>query len=103
MTTVAIVLLFFGYGARLATSQVRAGMRNWRLQGSILVATFVMCGSTKSLATGLPMAAVLLPAATAATVTLPVVVFHQLRLTVCAAIARRLAAGARQAGPRVPG
>lgn len=63
----------------------------------------LMCGSKKSLATGLPMAAVLLPAATAATVTLPVVVFHQLQLTVCAAIARRLAAGAREPSPRVPG
>jgi sodium/bile acid cotransporter 7 len=51
----------------------------------------LMCGSKKSLATGLPMAAVLLPATVAATVTLPVVVFHQLQLVVCAAIARRLA------------
>jgi hypothetical protein len=29
-------------------------------------------------------------------VTLPVVVFHQLQLAVCAAIARRLAAGTRE-------
>ncbi len=40
------------------------------------------------------MAAVLLPAATAAAVTLPVVVLHQLQLTVCAIIARRLATSA---------
>jgi solute carrier family 10 (sodium/bile acid cotransporter), member 7 len=51
----------------------------------------LMCGSKKSLATGLPMAAVLFPAAIAATVAVPVIVFHQIQLVVCAVIARRLA------------
>ncbi|MPV37919.1 bile acid:sodium symporter [Georgenia subflava] len=51
----------------------------------------LMCGSKKSLATGLPMAAVLFPVATAATVAVPVIVFHQLQLVVCAVLARRLA------------
>ncbi len=51
----------------------------------------LMCGSKKSLATGLPMAAVLFPAAVAATVAVPVIVFHQIQLVVCAVIARRLA------------
>lgn len=51
----------------------------------------LMCGSKKSLATGLPMATVLFPAATAATIAVPVIVFHQLQLIVCAVIARRLA------------
>ena len=60
-------------------------------------------GSKKSLATGLPMAAVLLPAAVAATVTLPVVVFHQFQLTVCAAIARRLAESSPGRGGPVSG
>ncbi len=63
----------------------------------------LMCGSKKSLATGLPMAAVLLPAAVAATVTLPVVVFHQFQLTVCAAIARRLAESSPGRGGPVSG
>lgn len=52
--------------------------------------TLLMCGSTKSLATGLPMAAVLFPPAVLATVTVPVVVFHQLQLAVKAVVARRL-------------
>ncbi|SEE88829.1 bile acid:sodium symporter family protein [Ruania alba] len=52
----------------------------------------LMCGSKKSLATGLPMALVLFPAAAAATIAVPVIIFHQLQLVVCAAIARRLAA-----------
>ena len=50
-----------------------------------------MCGSKKSLATGLPMAAVLFSPAAAATVAVPVIVFHQLQLVVCAVLARHLA------------
>ncbi len=51
----------------------------------------LMCGSKKSLATGLPMAAVLFSPVVAAGVALPVIVFHQLQLATCAVIARRLA------------
>lgn len=51
----------------------------------------LMCGSKKSLATGLPMASVLFTAPVAATVAVPVIVFHQTQLVVCAVIARRLA------------
>ncbi|PFG38155.1 sodium/bile acid cotransporter 7 [Georgenia soli] len=51
----------------------------------------LMCGSKKSLATGLPMAAVLFPVATAAVVAVPIIVFHQLQLVVCAVLARHLA------------
>ena len=52
----------------------------------------LMCGSKKSLATGLPMAAIIFPPATVAAVTIPVIVFHQFQLLVCAVLARRLAA-----------
>ena len=51
----------------------------------------VHCGSTKSLATGLPMAGVLLPAAALGSVVVPVVLFHQLELVVCSILARRQA------------
>jgi sodium/bile acid cotransporter 7 len=51
----------------------------------------LMCGSKKSLTTGLPMAGVLFAPAAAATVTVPVIVFHQIQLVVCAVVARRLA------------
>jgi sodium/bile acid cotransporter 7 len=51
----------------------------------------LMCGSKKSLATGLPMAGVLFPVVTAATIAVPLILFHQLQLVVCAIIARRLA------------
>lgn len=51
----------------------------------------VFCGSKKSLATGLPMATVLFSGATVGLVVLPVMLFHQLQLMVCAVLARRYA------------
>lgn len=52
--------------------------------------TFLLIGSMKSLATGLPMASALLPAATLGAVVVPLVVFHQIQLVVCSVLARRL-------------
>jgi sodium/bile acid cotransporter 7 len=49
--------------------------------------TIMFCGSKKSLAAGVPMAAILFPAATAGLIVLPVMVFHQIQLMVCAVIA----------------
>lgn len=51
--------------------------------------TIVFCGSKKSLANGIPMANILFPAATVGMMVLPLMIFHQLQLMVCAAIARR--------------
>ena len=51
----------------------------------------LMCGSQKSLATGLPMLAALFPAALAGPIAVPVIVFHQVQLVVSSALARRLA------------
>jgi len=51
----------------------------------------VFCGSKKSLASGAPMAGVLFPAAGAGIALLPLMVFHQIQLMVCAVIAQRYA------------
>ncbi len=51
----------------------------------------VFCGSKKSLATGVPMANILFPASVVGLVILPIMVFHQLQLMVCAFLARRYA------------
>jgi solute carrier family 10 (sodium/bile acid cotransporter), member 7 len=51
----------------------------------------VFCGSKKSLASGLPLASVLLPAATAGLMIVPLMMFHQMQLIVCAWLARRYA------------
>jgi solute carrier family 10 (sodium/bile acid cotransporter), member 7 len=58
--------------------------------------TIVFCGSKKSLASGLPIATVLF-AGHVGLVILPVMVFHQIQLMVCASLARRYAAGSNAA------
>lgn len=50
------------------------------------------CGSKKSLASGVPMAGVLFPAALVGPMILPLMIFHQFQLVVCAVLARRYAA-----------
>lgn len=54
-------------------------------------AAIVFCGSKKSLISGVPMAGVLFSPATIGMVLLPVMIFHQLQLMVCAVLARRFA------------
>jgi sodium/bile acid cotransporter 7 len=54
--------------------------------------TIVFCGSKKSLASGLPMASVLFAAGSVGLIVLPLMLFHQLQLMVCATLARRYAA-----------
>ncbi len=51
--------------------------------------TIVFCGSKKSLANGIPMANILFPAATVGMMVLPLMIFHQLQLMVCAVLAQR--------------
>ena len=53
--------------------------------------TVVFCGSKKSLASGLPMASVLLAGQSVGLIVLPLMVFHQIQLMACAALARRYA------------
>lgn len=51
----------------------------------------MFCGSKKSLASGVPMAGVLFPLAQVGMAVLPLMLFHQIQLLVCAALARRYA------------
>ncbi|POC80562.1 hypothetical protein CRN61_04570, partial [Vibrio vulnificus] len=53
--------------------------------------TIVFCGSKKSLANGIPMANVLFPAAAVGAMVLPLMIFHQVQLMVCAVLAQRYA------------
>jgi sodium/bile acid cotransporter 7 len=65
--------------------------------------TVVFCGSKKSLASGLPMASVLFAGQSLGLIVLPLMLFHQIQLMVCAALARRW--GRQQPGfawPAVP-
>ena len=73
----AVVLFFtWGLGRLLGLSRENA-----------IVLQF--CGSKKSLATGVPMAGVLFPASAVGPILLPVMLFHQIQLMVCAGLARR--------------
>ncbi|WP_447749632.1 bile acid:sodium symporter family protein [Pseudomonas nicosulfuronedens] len=53
--------------------------------------TIVFCGSKKSLATGVPMASVLFASSTVGVILLPLMLFHQIQLMVCAVLAQRYA------------
>ncbi|GLU32770.1 bile acid:sodium symporter family protein [Trinickia caryophylli] len=62
--------------------------------------TIVFCGSKKSLASGIPMAKVIFSAQAVGAVVLPLMLFHQMQLMVCAALAQRWAERAsRETGP----
>lgn len=53
--------------------------------------TIVFCGSKKSLATGVPMASVLFASSSVGVILLPLMLFHQIQLMVCAVLAQRYA------------
>mgnify|MGYP001546399607 CR=1 FL=1 len=54
--------------------------------------TIIFCGSKKSLASGIPMAKVIFASQAVGAVVLPLMLFHQMQLMVCAALAQRWAA-----------
>lgn len=53
--------------------------------------TIIFCGSKKSLATGVPMAQVLFAGSSIGVLILPLMLFHQIQLMVCAVLAQRYA------------
>jgi sodium/bile acid cotransporter 7 len=61
--------------------------------------TIVFCGSKKSLASGIPMAKVLFASHAVGAIVLPLMLFHQMQLMICAVLAQRYARrlGARAA------
>ncbi|MCE3556484.1 bile acid:sodium symporter [Pseudonocardia sp. RS11V-5] len=58
--------------------------------------TILFCGSKKSLASGLPMAGVLFAGPQVGLLVLPLMLFHQIQLMACAAIAGRMARHAEE-------
>jgi solute carrier family 10 (sodium/bile acid cotransporter), member 7 len=60
--------------------------------------TIIFCGSKKSLAAGIPIAKVIFASHAAGAAVLPLMLFHQMQLMVCAALAQRW--GANQEGSR---
>ena len=76
----ALVLLFTRYAARL---------QGFDRADEI---TTVFCGSKKSLASGIPMAKVLFAGHAVGVIVLPLMLFHQMQLMVCAVLAQKYAA-----------
>ena len=76
-------------GAVLATTTFVSRWSGFSTEEEIAV---VFCGSKKSMASGLPMANILFPGHVAGLIVLPLMIFHQVQLFVCATLARRYAA-----------
>ncbi|MCB8820479.1 bile acid:sodium symporter family protein [Microvirga rosea] len=57
--------------------------------------TIAFCGSKKSLASGAPMANVIFAGQDVGSIVLPLMIFHQIQLMVCAVLARRFASSTR--------
>lgn len=74
-----LVLLFTTYSARLL---------GFNKEDEI---TIVFCGSKKSLASGIPMASVIFPISIMGMMILPLMIFHQIQLMICAFLAARYA------------
>ncbi|QEH95779.1 bile acid:sodium symporter family protein [Gluconobacter thailandicus] len=53
--------------------------------------TLQFCGSKKSLASGVPMASVIFPAASVGIIVLPLMIYHQIQLFTCTLLARHYA------------
>lgn len=87
MTLIAVVLVFLALGM----VAVRFIGRIARIDHADRTALF-FCGSTKSLASGLPIAAALFAPEMIGLMILPVMIFHMSQLLVCAVIAQRAAA-----------
>lgn len=88
LLAICLVLLAIVLAATLTAA------RAWRFstEDEIVV---VFCGSKKGLATGVPMASILFPAASVGFMVLPVMLFHQIQLMACAVIAQRYGARGR--------
>jgi solute carrier family 10 (sodium/bile acid cotransporter), member 7 len=93
LSVVSLLVLLAVNAALLAVVMVvtTSVARRLRLSTEDEIA-IVFCGSKKSLASGLPMGTVLFPAATVGLAVLPLMLFHQLQLMVCAWLARRYGA-----------
>ncbi|MWP48344.1 MULTISPECIES: bile acid:sodium symporter family protein [unclassified Gilliamella] len=74
-----VVLLITTYGSRLL---------GFNKEDEI---TIVFCGSKKSLASGIPMASVIFPMSVMGIMILPLMIFHQVQLMVCAVLAAHYA------------
>jgi solute carrier family 10 (sodium/bile acid cotransporter), member 7 len=72
-------------GLVLATALLAGRLLKFKLEDRI---TLLFCGSKKSLSTGIPIANILFAGDVVGAIVLPMMIFHQIQLIVCAIIAR---------------
>ncbi|WP_044563324.1 bile acid:sodium symporter family protein [Azospirillum sp. B4] len=85
-----VVLVNIGLLALILTLTTVVSRRLHLSRGDEIAVVF--CGSKKSLVSGIPMANVLFAGHTIGMIVLPLMLFHQIQLMVCAVLARRYAA-----------
>lgn len=88
---VVVILSCLILAVVLATTTILARRLGFSRADEIAI---VFCGSKKSMATGIPMANILFAGQAVAVLVLPLMLFHQIQLFVCAALARRYAEAA---------
>jgi sodium/bile acid cotransporter 7 len=72
----------------LTITAVLGKLLNFKIEDRISI---IFCGSKKSLMAGVPMAGIIFSPSIAGLIILPLMIFHQLQLLVCAQIARKFA------------
>ena len=87
------LMLLLGLSALVLAIVMSVNMGVARLAGLARQDAIVLlfCGSKKSLVSGVPMAGALFPPAQVGLLILPLMIFHQLQLLICAALAGRFA------------
>ncbi|WP_168844965.1 bile acid:sodium symporter family protein [Sphingomonas sp. S2M10] len=90
-TDLALVLAFNAVllGIVIATTMIGSRKLGFPKEDEIAI---VFCGSKKSMASGIPMATILFPGGAVSLIVLPLMIFHQLQLFVCAVLARKYGA-----------
>lgn len=91
LTDLALVLAFNAVllGIVIATTMIGSRRLGFSKEDEIAI---VFCGSKKSMASGIPMATILFPGGAVSLIVLPLMIFHQLQLFVCAVLARKYGA-----------
>ncbi|WP_277970015.1 bile acid:sodium symporter family protein [Sphingomonas echinoides] len=84
VAVIAIVILAVILG-------ITTGISRWLSFSTEDEIALVFCGSKKSMASGLPMATILFAGHSVSLIVLPLMLFHQIQLFVCAILARRYA------------
>jgi solute carrier family 10 (sodium/bile acid cotransporter), member 7 len=94
----AMVLALDGLILAVALALTSAAARLLGFSAADQIA-IVFCGSKKSLASGVPMAGALFPAAVVGPMIVPLMLFHQMQLMVCSVLAQRYAERRLQTDP----